>query len=495
MTWKSITAAMLLAAVTALALNGAAAANWLTSLTKGAGKAAHHGDTHLGLGPIGRAAGHVAELPAGTRGALAAHATPEGHWQFANREGQVFTAGTPDEMSRVAIALLPESAREGKLALYLSEESVFANSAALDALPANASLHLVTHKGAVPLGRDGAGALIAKVKPNVSLALEGRQAFDDAMAFLARPLNKSNIRTLALEPDGAKSLSSAPKLDPDSKLPLVDAVDPGSIGRAFSSIRGQTALVVGRIDGSSIAFQPSSGPEISRTLAELRSAARDYDVNLVVLHADTPRQPGGRNWFWQKIEIGGFTDAVAQATFADFVDALAARGGPMHLTAAADGPGRVQLAAIAQVRGGAVESVQSTLSDWTGHVTGEIATKAIDVYARDEERDRELDARLVPWLPTYIQIPYLAGIIAGLMVWAGTWPLWQRIWPLRARRPDERWIVHLLTSLPNLAAFLLVFLPIAGLPVFIVSMILGIWHAVTAPFRWAAKLFRRRVNV
>lgn len=488
-------AAMFLAAVMALSTAGLAQANWLTSLTKGAGKAAHHGETHLGLGPIGRAAGHVAELPAGTRGALAAHATPEGHWQFANREGQVFTAGTPDEMSRVATALLPESAREGKLSLYLSEDSVFANSAALEALPGNASLHLVTAKGAVELSRDGAGALIAKVRPNVSLALEGRQAFDDAMAFLARPLNKSNIRTLAIEPGGAKSLSSAPRLDPDTKLPTVDAVDPDSIARALSSIRGQTALLVGRIDGSTIAFQPSSGAEISRTLAGLRTAAREYDVNLVILHADTPRQPGGRNWFWQRIEIGGFTDAVAKATFADFVDALAARGGSMHLTAASDGPGRVQLAAVAQARSGAVESVQSTLSEWTGHVTGEIATKAIDVYARDEARDSELDARLIPWVPSYIQIPYLAGIIAGLMVWAGTWPLWQRIWPMRARRTGESRIVHLLTSLPNATAFLLVFLPIAGLPVFIVSMVVGLWQAVLAPFRWAAKLFRRRVNV
>lgn len=494
MKWKSA-AAMLLAAVTVLVLNGAAGANWLTALTKGAGKGAHHGDTNFGLGPIGRAAAHVAGLPASTRGALAAHATPEGHWQFANREGQVFTAGTPGEMARVAVALLPESARESKLSLYLSEDSVFANSAALEALPGNALLHLVTGKGAVLLGRDDSGALIAKVKPNVSLALEARQPFDDAMAFLARPLNKSNIRTLAVEPDGATGLSSAPKFDHDSKQPLVDAVDPDSIARALSSLRGQTALLVGRIDGNSITFQPSSGPEISRTLAELRSAARDYDVNLVVLHADTPRQPGGRNWFWQRIEIGGFSKAVAKATFADFVDALAARSGAMHLTAASDGHGRVQFAAVAQARGGAVESVQSTLSDWTGYVTGEIATKAIHVYARDEERDRELDARLIPGVPAYIQIPYFAGIIAGLMVWAGTWPLWQRIWPLSTRRPDQRWIVHMLTNVPNFAAFLLVFLPIAGLPAFIASMIVGLWQVVMAPIRWVGRLFRRRVNV
>lgn len=489
---KSAIAVLIAAALSVLPI-GAAQANWLTSLTKGAGKAAHHADSQLG--PVGRAAGHVAELPRGTPGALAAHATPEGHWQFVNREGQVFTAGTPDEMTRVVTALLPAGAGDGKLALYLSEDSVFANSAALDALPKTAAINLVTGKGAIELGRDASGALIAKVKPNVTLGLTERRSFDDAMAFLARPLNKSNIRTLAIEPGGAKYLPSTPKIDADSKLPLVDAINPDHAVRAFASMRGQTALVVGRIDGAKITFQPSSGTEITRNLDELVEAARANDVNLILLHADTPRQPGGRNWFWQTVEIGGFSNAVSKSTFADFLDVLGARTGAMHLTASADGPGRVQLSAVAEAGGGAVEAVQSTLGELVGHVTGEIASQAISVHARDEERDSELDARLVPGVPTYIQVPYLVGLFAGLLCWAASRPLWQRIWPSRIRGAGEGVIVHALKRLPNEAAFFLVFLPIAGMPLFIFSMLYGLWEAILAPFRWVRKLLRRRVQV
>ena len=101
------------------------------------GKAAGHGFSHLG--PVGKAAAHLKLLPNAPKGALAAHATPEGHWQFVNREGQVYTAGTPDELKRVMPTLAPEAiaAGESKLTLYVSEDSLFDNRTALSQLPAD----------------------------------------------------------------------------------------------------------------------------------------------------------------------------------------------------------------------------------------------------------------------------------------------------------------------------------------------------------------------
>ncbi len=55
-----------------------------------------------------RAADYVARLPKPVKGAaLAAHATPEGHWKFVSREGEVFTAGNADELARVRSVLAP----------------------------------------------------------------------------------------------------------------------------------------------------------------------------------------------------------------------------------------------------------------------------------------------------------------------------------------------------------------------------------------------------
>ena len=50
-------------------------------------------------------------------------------------------------------------------------------------------------------------------------------------------------------------------------------------------------------------------------------------------------------------------------------------------------------------------------------------------------------------------------------------------------------------GLPNFLVFLLAFLPLAGMPALIWSALIQLWATVTAPFRWLAKIFRRRVEV
>ena len=488
---------LLLLGVPALGPVPAAQAHWLTHLLREAGEAGGKGATHLHpnphLGAIGKAAGALGELPAG-RAALAAHVTPEGHWQFANREGQVFTAGTPEEMSRAATPLLPGTVTsgDGKLALYLSEESAFAEGKALDELPKGAELNLVTGTGTVPLLRTG-DKLSVRTKPNVTVELADRVLFDETLSVLARRLNTSEIRTIALEPGAAKTIASAPRLDATSKAALVDQVDPAAFAQALGGIRGQTALIVGRVEGATIAFRPSSGGEVVHALEDLRAAARRNDVNLVVLHAETPRQPGGRNWLWQRIEVGGLGDALEKATFGDFLDALGARRAPMRVSAVEDGLGRVRLNAVPEE--GATSVASETVGDLLGHVTGEVVTKAVEIGARDDVSQKELDARIIPGIPTYVQMPYFMSIIAGLIGsdFARHW--WRRIWPPPARREGEGRLRHVLAATPNFLAYLLLFLPLAGLPAFLAFAARQAWSAVTAPVRLLRRLFRRRAEV
>ncbi|MEQ1718854.1 MAG: hypothetical protein ABL907_23200 [Hyphomicrobium sp.] len=486
-------AAALVSSLALLISGFGAEANWLTALTKGAGKAATH--AHPELGAIGKAAGHLADLPAGSRGALAAHATPEGHWQFANREGQVFTAGTADEMRRVLPALSPGAGGDTQLTLYLSEDSAFANRQALDKLPMDADLHLVTDAGAFPVSRGIGDKISVRIKPNVSIEAADKGLFDESLQVLMRPLNKSNIRTIAVEPGASATVSSAPRLDPVTRAPLVDQLDPVHLTRAFSSIRDQTALMVGRIGDGKIFFQPGKGPEISRELDEVLAAASEADVNLVLLHADAPRQPGGTNWLWQKIEVGGLDTAISKSTFGDFLDALGAKRAPMSVAAEREGLGRVHISATPSETGGPVAAAQHTFDDLIGHVTGEVASQALDVYARDKDREKELDGRLIPGIPTYVQIPYLVALGAGVLGWGTARGWWRRVWPPRVRKEGQGKFGYWFGNVPNFLVFLLLFLPIAGMPALIWQALQNLWASITAPFRWIAKVFRRRVEV
>ncbi len=476
---------------------GPASANWLTHIIKEAGEAGGKAGTHAhpNLGAAGKAARHLGDLADAPKGALAAHATPEGHWTFVNREGQTFTAGTADELKRVVPSLAPD-AGDGKLTLYLSEDSIFANKQHLDKLPKDADLHLVTDKGAYPVTRAGKGgqSLTLKLKPNLSINLADHDLFQETISYLSRPLNNSGIRTIALDPAGSNLLSAAPRIDAATKAALVDKLDPVHLNKAFSGIRGQTAVIVGRVDNGKLFFKPQSGPEMSRDVEELLSAARQNDVNLVMLHAETPLQPGGQNWLWQKIEVGGFDDAISGKTFGDFLDALAARRAPMSISAAREGLGRVRISALAD-EGGAVSSVQPAMFDVIGHITGEVVTKAAEIHVRDESSQREIDGQLIPGIPTYIQIPYLIGIVTGIMGWGTSRGWWRRIWAPPPRAQGQGRLGHWVQGAPNFLAYLLLFLPIAGMPAFAWHAMKQFWASVTAPFRWIWSKLRRRVEV
>src|SRR4029077_12397824 len=129
------------------------------------------------------------------------HATPEGHWRFGNRAGEVFTAGNPAELKRVVPTLLPGTAADGKLTIYLSEDTIFGERALLKDLPESASLRIVVGNNSYPVIAPhdaGTDVLYAAVRPNLEVELRELSLFDEAVSQLERPLSRANIRTLAL---------------------------------------------------------------------------------------------------------------------------------------------------------------------------------------------------------------------------------------------------------------------------------------------------------
>src|SRR5262245_56538931 len=86
---------------------------------------------------------HVRALPVKADGvAVAAQATPEGHWRFLNRAGEIITAGTPEEMKHAVGLLFPES-RAARPLVYVAPDTIFSFPAALKALLSTAELFVV----------------------------------------------------------------------------------------------------------------------------------------------------------------------------------------------------------------------------------------------------------------------------------------------------------------------------------------------------------------
>src|SRR5204862_7797438 len=174
----------------------------------------------------------------------------------------------------------------------------------------------------------------------------------------ARPLNKPTVPVRRPEPGGPPRLASAPSVDPATKRALVDVIDPASLPAALGSVRGQTVLVTGRVDGRLLYVQPASGPERSILMPDLFKAAEEADVNLVVLRAaSTPRQPGGRNWLWQKVEVKGLEQAMQHARVADFLNALGGSNSRFLVSATPSGRRTVlDIRPTAELSGGPLQS-------------------------------------------------------------------------------------------------------------------------------------------
>ena len=440
---------------------------------------------------LDRVAAHIKTLPLRTDATvLAAEATPEGHWRFVNKAGETITAGTPEELRRVASLLVPDAKAEARLHLYLTEDTIFARRTALKDLPRGSELHLFVAEESYRILRRSEGPnerLFAEIRSNLVVELSDAKDFAEAAWQLRRPLNKAHIRVLALDAGSATRLASSPRLDPASKKALIDSIDPASLTAALGAVRGQTVLVSGRIEGDLLHFKGASGPERSLIVKDLFQAAEGADVNLIVLHAaSTPRQPGGRNWLWQKVEVKGLEDALQRARVADFYNALAPPNGRFGVTVKAAGKRRTHLhvAPIADLpKVPAARPLSDILADAASSLTGRVITAGIDANIMSAAHQRDLDWRLFSVLPANVQIGYFALVLIGFLgvPLARVW--WAHLWP--PENPAEYagrtgyWAARLVRD----SLFVAVFLPLTAPLSAPINLGRQVWDALLAPIR------------
>jgi hypothetical protein len=473
---------------------GSANASWLAKVMGAAEQPAPRAAGRVGASSLETATLHLRSLPANSDGsvALAAQATQEGHWRFVNRAGETFTAGTPDELKRAAAVLLPEAKADAKLSLYVTQDTVFQNRAALKDLPKGTELNLVVGSESYRVLRRSDGAterLFAEIRPALLVELADRAPFEEAVWQLARPLEKTSVRVLALEPGGPPRLAATPRNDPATKRALVDAIDPASLPAALGAVRGQTVLVTGRVDGRLLYVQPSSGAERSILLPDLVKAAEEADVNLIVLRTDsTPRQPGGRNWLWQKVEVRGLERAMQHPRVADFLDALVGSSRRMTVTATVSSRRTaIDIKPASEFPPPLQTPVGDLFSGIFSDVTGRVITTGLEASLRSAERQTELDQRIIPGIPSDFQAGYLVLVLLGLFGVPISRAWWRRLWPPESRGEYAGRTGYLAARAVRGGVFLLLFLPLTA-PL---TAPLNLWRQVREVVAAPVRLWRR----
>jgi hypothetical protein len=442
---------------------------------------------------------HVKALPARSDSvAVAAQATQEGHWRFVNRAGETFTAGTPDEMKRAVSLLFPESKASARPFVYITQDTIFSFPATVKLLPAAAEVFVVVGPESyrVLRRREGnAERFYAEVRSNLVIEMIDAQVFEETAWQLARPLNTAGVRVLAVEPGGPSTLSASPRLDPASKRALVDVIDPGSLLGAMGAASGQTLLLTGRIERELLYVKPSSGPDRSLVLKDLFRAADAADIDLVILHAaSTPRQPGGRNWLWQRVEVSGLDEAMQRAHVADFLNGLGSAGRRLSVSAApAGGRATLEIKAAADLPGApAPGQIGEMFSGIVADMTGRVVVSGVLANLRSAQRQQELDRRLLPGVPSWAQLTYVLAVFVGLFGVPVSRQWWQRLWPPEVAAEyagrSGIWAARAVRAL----AYVLVFLPLTAVAAAPQNLTTQIWEGVTGPARLWRWLTGRR---
>jgi hypothetical protein len=440
---------------------------------------------------------HVRALPArGDAVALAAQGTQEGHWRFVNRSGEMFTVGTPEEMKRVVSVLYPDAKAGVRLSLYVTQDTILRDRAALKALPAGVDISVVVDGESYRLLRrsDATGErFFAEVRSNLVVEMGDRRLFEEALWQLARRLDTASVRVLALEPGGPSTLSAAPRMDPATKRALVDVIDPVNLAPAMGSVPGQTLVILGRIDRDLLYVKPSSGPERSLLTKDLFRAADDADVNLVVLQAPTtPRQPGGRNWLWQRVEVKGLEDALQHARVADFLNALGSPGRRLAVVALPLGRRTVLDLTPAGDLPGPTRPVTDLFSNIVSDLTGKVAPTGVQANLRSAERQKELDQRLLPGVPSGLQVAYAVLLALGLLGVPVSRAWWSRIWPAETASEYAGRTGYWAACAVRWCAYAGVFLPLTAIVAAPHNLAGQIWEAVTGPVHFWRRLTGRK---
>lgn len=492
--------AVLLAMISAsmcLCMSNAAEAGWLTRLMQDAGEL---GGTaaRRGADVLDDAGRYVTKLPKlKDQITLAARRDTSGHWVFTNTKGETFTAASPAEMGRVTNILAPAiTVSNARLVLVLADEVALSAGRSLDELP-SAGLRVLVDGKSYPLTKSttdgGELALSAQVRPHLSVPLAEGDAFHEAVFQLERRFEASRIRVVALDQTASSTLTPDPLLDAATKLPIPDRIAPDALANAMPSVARQMVVLTGRIDGDQLYYRTASGAERFVDLIALKRAAAASDVDLIVLTSLTPRQPGTRNWLWQRAEVSGLDTALKRSTLADFLSVLGENQGELVIRTARAPSGRVQLQALPLDQssptsvGGTIGTIVAEVASETA---GSVLTSGIEADLVDSSRARELDSRIIPGVPSDIQFAYLGLLLLGFLGLPVARNWWFRIWPPEERGEYSNAIGYNLARLTRLSVFLSLFLPLSGAPAAVVNLAQQIWGWIMMPFRVLAWLLR-----
>ncbi|MEM7406154.1 MAG: hypothetical protein AAF458_12720 [Pseudomonadota bacterium] len=375
------------------------------------------------------------------------------------------------------------------LEIYVADDVLWTHRNRFAALPADATLHVV-HRGQSPYRinrRAGAGDWAIAVGNRVEVPYMAPGRFDSVVFRLTRPLQRASIRLIRLEPGARQPLPLAPRHQ-RARLPDADPVDPGNLATALRRIRGQTAVLTGRVKNGVL---EAGSPPVRVPLADIARAAEDADVNLIVAGLNSPLQPGARGVFGRAKRFVDLERAYAAPDLAGFLSELTSTGvlrlspgtrGDTHVAMTGERYPRAAPADAAAVP--AERRPSSSPETGDGLETALHFGHVVHLVHRTQAVEEDYDQRVFVWLPSSIMYLLAANWILGILAHGTAWGWMSGLWPLAPFREHPSRAQWLLLAPLRRLIFYSVFLMLAGGLAAAWLLLLALFVILSTPVIW-----------
>ncbi len=424
-----------------------------------------------------------------------------GGWRLIDAKGEAKSLNKLDDLTAsLADAKVSAGKSASKLPqIAIREEDFFKLRGTMPKLSEGAGLSLVRKSGkSYPLKSISFGSrsrLVVELDKKMLLNPSNARVLDTNFAYLRMSVNKANLKIASFDSKAAATASRSAKLSDQRVL-----LNGDQLVSSLARYKNQTLMITGRIETDAATKSRKLIVKDGKSkrvidLDELDKATESQRVNLMIVEANSPKQPGKSGIFKTALEKR-FKDASQGITQKDLISNLAPPKSVSLIHASDNGSNRVVMttsyAAQRNVRKGKSASGQGSdysFTAWSLHAGTTIGVHSLRINAEDPKHTEEVEGRWIPWISNIDLILSAVGLVIYGFVSLLSWKWWKAIWRFIGRRSVEEEDF----GKPVRIIRLISFLPISTL--FFLPAVIWIWirdvlGLILWPFRKIASFMR-----
>jgi len=386
--------------------------------------------------------------------------------------------------SRTPLQLFNKANNSNKV-LIISEYDLPQNLKTLDTIPKKIPLFIKDKANKLyEIKRDGGYKLKFK---NLEIKVSDKETLRDAFWFLKKPSHKKHPRLIQLTNSNEELAIKQYRHNPG-----IEKADISHLMNTISRMTNQSLILAAKVKNGRLYTDNS---EVSIKMSEIKKVAVENDLQLTIISSDNTHKALSN--ISRKVKSEYKDGKIQYQTNAEFLNKIAEASETKLIEISVTE--RVDSQLVVQWINREHELLAEKYSSpQIKTIPFHVTLHSISIIQPDRERQKELDARIIENVNSWLQFYIISSTVLGFIAIGTSWRLWKKIW--QPEKPlDSRWNVsyYLLLILHRLI-FLILHLPLLGLFSFIWMVIYMSYriinYSLIIPIVWITCALRSMVR-